>query len=281
MLCSECRIALFPDTFASHVRFHHKRHAEKQEQQELLSQISSLSLYTAAKTFALIQESSSIPFIFSELNVHKNAFSCNICRQVLLNKKNMKRHCVKDHASDFKHIVTSSVYAQSLLKNRFFFQVQARSTSSVLNVESDIHSVKSDNDDDDTQSALAASALLSSYEKKVEKIHAKADVIDLKHTREELSAFQLQTHYLNFLNRRNFAFVNTFVQPADKRSEHVLFALSVQIKRLLKTSLSRVQHMSRQHLNVLNSFELNHTRIKGFKATQNLSTINKYARVFT
>jgi len=31
---------------------------------------------------------------------------------------------------------------------------------------------------------------------------------------------------------------------------------------------------------VLNSFELNHIQIKSFKATQNLSTINKYAKVF-
>ncbi len=38
--------------------------------------------------------------------------------------------------------------------------------------------------------------------------------------------------------------------------------------------------MSRQHLNVLNSFKLNHTRIKSFKATQNLLTIDKYAKVF-
>ncbi len=39
--------------------------------------------------------------------------------------------------------------------------------------------------------------------------------------------------------------------------------------------------MSRQHLNVLNSFKLNHTRIKSFKATQNLLTIDKYAKIFT
>ncbi len=71
------------------------------------------------------------------------------------------------------------------------------------------------------------------------------------------------------------------MQSTHKISERVLFALSVQIKRLLKTSLSRVQHMSRQHLNVLNSFKLNHTRIKSFKATQNLLTIDKYAKVFT
>ncbi len=121
MLCSKCRIALFSDTFTFHVRFHHKRHAEKSKQQELRSQISSLSLYIAAKTLALIQESLSIPFIFSELNVHKNAFSYNICRQVLLNKENMKRHCSKDHASDFKHTVTSNILAQSLHKRRFFF----------------------------------------------------------------------------------------------------------------------------------------------------------------
>ncbi len=49
--------------------------------------------------------------------------------------------------------------------------------------------MKFNNDDDDTQSALAIFAFLSSYEKKIEKIHAKADVIDLKHTREELFAF--------------------------------------------------------------------------------------------
>ena len=39
--------------------------------------------------------------------------------------------------------------------------------------------------------------------------------------------------------------------------------------------------MSRQHLNMLNSFELNNIQIKSFKTTQNLFTIDKYAKVFT
>ncbi len=279
LLCSECRVALFSDTFSSHVKSHYKQHAEKEKQRELLSQISSLSLFTAAETFALIQQLSMTLSAFSELDVHKNAFSCNLCHLVLLNKENMKRHCSKNHASDFKHTVTSSVTAQSLHKRRFFFQVQARSLSTVSNVASDIQSIESDNDND-LQSDLAVSTLLSSYEKKVEKIQAKSEIIDLKHTREELSAFQIQTQYLNFLNRRNYSFVNTFVQSADKTSEHILFALSLQIKQLLQKSLSQVQYMSRQHLNMLNSFELNNIRIKSFKATQNLSTINKYAKVF-
>ena len=93
LLCSECRIALFPDTFSSHVRFHYKHDAEKEKQQELLSQISSFSLYTVSETFAFIQQSSMILFAFSELDIHKNAFSCNLCHLVLLNKENMKRHC--------------------------------------------------------------------------------------------------------------------------------------------------------------------------------------------
>jgi len=75
--------------------------------------------------------------------------------------------------------------------------------------------------------------------------------------------------------------VNTFVQSADKTSEHILFALSLQIKQVFQTSLSKVQYMLRQHLNVLNSFELNNIQIKSFKATQNLFTIDKYAKVFT
>ena len=166
-----------------------------------------------------------------------------------------------------------------MLKNRFFFQVQAHSLSTISNITSDIQIAESDNDDDE-QFDLAASTLLSSYEKKVEKIHAKSDIINLKHSQEELSAFQVQTQYLNFLNRRDYSFMNTFVQSANSTSEHILFALSLQIKQLLKTSLSQVQYMSRQHLNVLNSFELNNIRIKSFKATQNLSTIDKYAKVF-
>ena len=153
-----------------------------------------------------------------------------------------------------------------MLKNRFFFQVQAHSLSTISNITSDIQITESDNDDDE-QFDLAASTLLSSYEKKVEKIQAKSDIINLKHSREELSAFQIQTQYLNFLNRRNYSFINTFVQSANSTSEHILFALSLQIKQLLKTSLSQVQYMSRQHLNVLNSFELNNIRIKSFKAT--------------
>jgi hypothetical protein len=275
LLCSECHIALFSDTFSSHVKFQ-----EKEKQQKLLSRISSLQLFTASYTLSLIQQSLTTVSDFSELVIHNNAFSCNICKQVLLNMKNMKRHCTHDHASNFKHTVTSFITAQSLLKNRFFFQVQARLLSIVSNVASDVHNIESDNDND-FQSDLAASTLLSSYEKKVEKIQAKSEIIDLKYTREELSTFQIQTQYLNFLNRRNYSFVNTFVQSADKTSEHILFALSLQIKQLFQTSLSRVRYMSRQHLNVLNSFELNHIRIKSFKATQMLLTIDKYAKVFT
>ncbi len=93
----------------------------------------------------------------------------------------MKRHCTKDHASDFKQTVTSFVTAQSLLKKRFFFQVQARSNLVISNIASDIQSIEFDNDND-LQSDLAVSTLLSSYEKKVEKIQAKSEIIDLKYT---------------------------------------------------------------------------------------------------
>jgi len=34
--------------------------------------------------------------------------------------------------------------------------------------------------------------------------------------------------------------MNTFVQSADKTFEHILFALSLQIKQLLQKSLSQV-----------------------------------------
>ena len=74
LLCSECRIALFSDTFSSHVKFHYKQHAEKEKQQELLSKISSFSLYTASETFALMQHLSVTLFAFSELNIHKMHF---------------------------------------------------------------------------------------------------------------------------------------------------------------------------------------------------------------
>ena len=93
----------------------------------------------------------------------------------------MKRHCIHDHASDFKHIVTSFITAQSLLKNRFFFQVQACSNLVISNITSDIQSIKF-NKNNDLQFDLAVSTLLSSYEKKVKKIQAKSEIIDLKHT---------------------------------------------------------------------------------------------------
>jgi len=58
-----------------------------------------------------------ILFVFSELDIYKNAFSCNLCYLVLLNKENIKKHCSKNHASDFKYIVTSFILVQSLCKN--------------------------------------------------------------------------------------------------------------------------------------------------------------------
>jgi len=93
----------------------------------------------------------------------------------------MKRHCTYDHASNFKHTVTSFVTAQSLLKNRFFFQVQAHSNLVISNIASDIQSIEFNNDNN-LQSDLAVSTLLFSYEKKVEKIQAKSEIIDLKYT---------------------------------------------------------------------------------------------------
>lgn len=126
LLCLKCHITLFFDTFSSHVKAHFKQKAKKEKQQNLLARISSLQLFTASHTFSLIQQSSSIIFAFLELVVYKNAFSCNLCSQVLLSMQNMKRHCTKNHSSDFKNTVTSFIIVQSLLKNRFFFQVQAR-----------------------------------------------------------------------------------------------------------------------------------------------------------
>jgi len=87
-------------------------------------------------------------FAFSELDIHKNAFSCNLCHQVLLNKENMKKHCSKNHASDFKYIVTSNILAQFLHKKRFFFQVQACLLSIVSNIASNVHTIESDNEND-------------------------------------------------------------------------------------------------------------------------------------
>lgn len=121
ILCSNCHIVLFYDTFSFHIRFHYKHDAEKQRQQELFSQISSFSLYTVSETFILIQQSLMTLFVFLKLDVYKNAFSCHLCYQVLLNKENKKRHCSKNHVSNFKHTVTVFIVAQSLLKNRFFF----------------------------------------------------------------------------------------------------------------------------------------------------------------
>ncbi len=46
----------------------------------------------------------------------------------------MKRHCSKNHASDLKHTITSDILAQSLYKNKFFFQIQARSSLTILNI---------------------------------------------------------------------------------------------------------------------------------------------------
>ena len=102
---------MFSDIFSSHVKFHYLRQSEKEKQQNLLLQISSLQLFTAAHTLSLLQQSTVLISSFSELVLHKNAFSCNICKQVLLNMKNMKRHCTQDHARNLKSIVTSFITA--------------------------------------------------------------------------------------------------------------------------------------------------------------------------
>jgi len=138
LLCSEYYIALFSNTFSSYIKSYYKQHTEKEKQQEFLSQVSSFSLYIALETFALIQQLSIILFAFLELDTHKNTFFCNICKQVLLNIKNMKRYCSKNYASNFKHIVTLFIIAQSLLKSSYLFQVQVRLQSIVSNIVLDI-----------------------------------------------------------------------------------------------------------------------------------------------
>jgi len=87
----------------------------------------------------------------------------------LLSKENIKRYYSKNYASNFKYTVTSNILAQSLYKNCFFFQVQAYLLLTISNVASNIQNIKSNNNNN-LQSNLVVSTLLTSYKKKVEKI---------------------------------------------------------------------------------------------------------------
>ena len=58
LLCSEYHIALFSDTFSSHIKFHYSHQSKREKQQKLLSWISSLQLFTACYEHAWTDQSS-------------------------------------------------------------------------------------------------------------------------------------------------------------------------------------------------------------------------------
>ncbi|OBT70933.1 hypothetical protein VF21_10102 [Pseudogymnoascus sp. 05NY08] len=114
---------------------------------------------------------------------------------------------------------------------------------------------------------LASSSFLEELKEKEDSYHGGEVPFSLSN-QEKYSTFQTKTRYLEFVARRDKQVLKGLVAPlakAEAGGGGVLGILVDHLTEMLYLSLEKSLLLSRVHLNLLNSFQLNVTRNKGFK----------------
>lgn len=266
LLCSLCSVAITAETIKFHLSFHFKKKKEEDILKHFINEIAKLKLLSVDDTLKLLKNTENLRS-FKELVLLDDVFQCTACLSICQSLDKIRRHCKKEHQENYKSCSRSHIKAQCLKSNSYFFLVHIDDISLSEAVEQSSSLVSADN---------AMSSFLSSYNANLEKIQKKTRTLKLKQTAEELSAFQDQTKYLSFLNHRNLLDLSKTVLSVDKEAESELYLFTVAFDQLISSAMIRVKSLSRQHLYILNSFQLEKTSLKRFKLVQNVSTLTRY-----
>ncbi|OBT81063.1 hypothetical protein VE02_10325 [Pseudogymnoascus sp. 03VT05] len=300
LLCSSCSLAINPLNAKGHLLKHCPLLRGKEKRAFVSKAIgfitSSLVVSSLKESHFLILLFSALfatPRPFKELSMKEELYACSLvpsCCIIRSSLYHMKRHIREEHRSllgnkDINRCYRVIASGQSLEENKFFFSVVARdkgkggeelrggrgdapltispSTSLLLSQDDRGREVREALDPFE----LASSLFLEELRGKEDAYHSSEVPFSLSKG-EKYSTFQTKTRYLEFLARRDKQVLKGLVAPLAKEEAggaSVLGILVDHLTEMLYLSLEKSLLLSRVHLNLLNSFQPNVTRNKGFK----------------
>lgn len=275
MLCYLCHIAIPQYKAVSHL----KEHISDLEEGQLHTYKMKVSNLVIAP-FDIIHENlkkkhNLAPF--SELVVIQSALKClfQSCYLVFPSRQTIQRHLSSMHnitTVKSQEIYLSPCSAQSLSTQKFFFMISpASSTQSVTNTlpNTQINDVE----------AEVVANFMKSIEIKKEK-QAQFLFLQQKNTLAEVSAFQTESKYPQFLNGRDFNELGKLLILDNDEEGLNMELISTAVDYMLMKAQNKVFSLNRTCLQSVNSFSTGRMVLKKFKKVQEFNTMRRYAKVF-
>ena len=204
-------------------------------------------------------------------------FLCTLkpdCFIVLSSEYSIKRHIHESHPNLNSNNPYKVIKGQALEINKFFFEVKLNNPL--------INSLISDNPNNTTLTLIeplekAKEVFLATYQKKEDAFISNLYSFKLD-PKDKLSPFQAKTKYVEYISKYPIKDLVDLVSPL-KEGEEVLEVLILNLKEVLYLSLDKTTFLSKIHLNILNSFEANKIKNKGFKALLTSNSRIKYFKL--
>jgi len=281
LLCSACFQAINPPNFKGHLERHfapsYNRGREKEGKvREALALLSKLEVASLQESYSLIISFSKhftlLPF--QELKIVEDIFACSCsryCNTLKQSKRYIRKHIKEEHPSTPLEDLESSYIvirkAQSLEPTRFFFKVEEKEKGKARAaipsiVEEEEEEEEEEGDKEEDLFKQASSLFIQEVQSKRDAINNKSNSFTLN-PNEKLTPFQMKTKYIEFLSSRDLSQLSSLVSPISKEEEE-LSILNTSLQEVLYLSLEKSTFLIRIHLNILNSFEKNKVRNKGF-----------------
>lgn len=299
LLCSSCSLAINP----LNIRGHLLKHCPSLKGKEKKAFVSkAMSFITSSLEVSSLRESHFLILLasalfpplrpFKGLRVKGELYACSLvpsCCAIRSSLYHIKRHIREGHKpllsnKDMNRCHKVIASGQALEENRFFFSVATRgkgkgreeqrraggdaplpmSPSASLLLSRDGRGKGGERETLDPFE-LASSLFLEELAGK-EDAYCSSEVPFSLSKQEKYSTFQTKTKYLEFIASRDRLVLKGLVAPLlQGEEEGIIGVLADHLKEVLYLSLEKSLLLNRVHLNLLNSFQLNVTRNKGFK----------------
>ena len=219
MLYAECQISVQSSQLSQSIKSYLIAiKAEKAVHQSVIQHYSQLELNSHNNVILQFLQTQSLS-AFSELRTYSHAFQCTVsdCRKVFLSRQNIRKHAQSNHNTHYENISTADLSAQSLEPNRRFFIITLNNASSSEEaIISDVNNNQSNIIQSDSVMQEAVNQFLHIYTERKNLIAEKSSVMQLNHSKSEMSAFQMQTNYLKFLHKRDIKVLSDSVISCNK-----------------------------------------------------------------
>ena len=281
IFCSTCAFALITTAFKSHLLKHLKLFP-KIERESIIHQalliFNNLEISDIKESLDLIILFSKLFILpaFKELEI-KDLFLYNLSSNystILSSEYSIKRHIREIHNNINSNNLSYKVIKGQILEiNKFFFEIKLNNS---INLEEFNKSGSNSPIIDPLKEAKEA--FKANFLKKEEDYLEELNSFNLD-VKKKLSFFQIKTHYIEYINKYNIKDLVNLVKLL-KKEEKLLEILIINLKEVLYLSLNKAIFLNKVHLNVLNSFEPNKIKNRGFKILLNNNNRIKYFNFF-